>query len=234
MTWEAYWGLARRRWQVVLVLFAVVAIASVYLYQRAHRAVGFQACTTLYVSDVTAPSLTVGAAGSVETLLAGETAANFFADDILDVAQSRRVARYISARVGALPSARFADINGAISGSRKNRTVNLCVANPNAQSALSIAAQLGQALQDHRAAFIGPKLARDTYVRVVSDATVAPAPSSKALLNLALRLILGLLVALGAALLWEALDPTVRDERDLVSSLEAPVLARMPASLLRP
>lgn len=231
MTWTTYAGVLRRRWPLIAGLFIVIAVAAGYLYRKANHAAGSQACTTLYVSDVTAPSLTVGAAGSVETLLAGETAANFFADDILDVAQSRRVARYVSARLrGAhLPATTPADINGAVSGSRKDRTVNLCVTNPNSESALRVAAELGLAMQDNRAVFIGPKLARDTFVRIVSEATVGPAPTSRALLNLALRLVLGSLVALGAAFLWEAVDLTVRDERDIISALEAPVLARMPA-----
>jgi len=233
MTWTSYWGIARRRWPIIVVLFVLVAAASGYLYRKASRSAGSQACTTLYVSDVTAPSLTVGAAGSVETLLAGETAANFFADDLLDVAQSRRVAQYVSARLrpAHLPSTSTGDIAGAVSGSRKDRTVNLCVTNPNAESALQIGRTLGLTMQNHRGLFIGPKLAGDTFVRVVSEATVGPAPTSRALLNLLLRLFLGALVALGAAFIWEALDPTVRDQRDIVASLDAPVLTRMRAVL---
>jgi capsular polysaccharide biosynthesis protein len=79
-----------------------------------------------------------------------------------------------------------------------------------------------------RAQFIGPSMARRTFVREISDPTVGAAPTSSGRLTLALRLLLGLFAALGLALLWDAVDPNVRDAADAETALGAPVLAMLP------
>ena len=43
-------------------------------------------------------------------------------------------------------------------------------------------------------------------------------------MNFVLRLILGLLVAGGLALLWDALDPAVRERREVEEALRVPVV----------
>lgn len=232
MEWNAYGTILRRRWPLVTGVILLTALASGYSFLKSYRHVGSQACFTLFVADVSAPSLisappsTLAQAGQ---LLAGETAANFFADDILDVAQSTSVARYAAQRLQprGLPTTASPDIEGAVSGSRRDRTVNLCVTNPNSASASAIAGAVGTAMTVDRAKFIGAPLARRTFVKVVSPPSVGPAPAGHHLLNLILRLILGTVVALGLALLWDALDPQVRDERDVEQAVGAPVLGTL-------
>jgi Mrp family chromosome partitioning ATPase/capsular polysaccharide biosynthesis protein len=56
-------------------------------------------------------------------------------------------------------------------------------------------------------------------------ALVAPTPTRDALLGIGV----GLLLGLGAAFLWEALDKRVRDETEIQRALELPLLARLPA-----
>lgn len=209
MAWEDYWGIIRRRWWIVALIVLVDILASGYLFAKSYRHVGYQSCLVLYVADAGAPSLIAAPSDVLDTagqLLAGETAANFFADDILDVSQSGTVASYISARIASrhLPNSAPSDI--AVSGSRKDRTVNLCVANPNAASALAAGKALGYAMTSARARFMGP-IAKRTYVHIITLPTVGAAPASQHLVSLALRLILGLIAALGLALLWDALDP---------------------------
>jgi Mrp family chromosome partitioning ATPase len=57
-----------------------------------------------------------------------------------------------------------------------------------------------------------------------SAAQIAPTPRREAMLGLAL----GLLLGLGAALLWEALDKRVRDEEEIQRGLGLPLLGRLP------
>jgi len=71
-------------------------------------------------------------------------------------------------------------------------------------------------------------MARRTYVAVISSPTVGAVAASTSRLRLALEFILGLLLAGGIALLWDAADPTVRDRVDLEHLLNVPV-ARMPS-----
>lgn len=222
MPWGAYWDILRRRWPLIVVVLALDVLASGYLFARAYRTTGYQGCLTLYVADVSSPSLTLE---TTDQLLAGETAANFFADDILDVAQSARVRDAVSAALTRrqLPDSTPGQL--VVGGARKDRTVNLCVANPAPATALAAASSLGREMTSQRSHFIGAKMAARTYVTVVSPATVSRIPGSHAAINLALRLVLGLLVALGLALLWDAMDPTVRDRSDVEGALGAPVLA---------
>lgn len=239
MPWDRYWGILRRRWLIIVAVILLDVLVSGYLFAKSYRHAGYQGCVTLYVADVGAPSLISAPSDTLDTagqLLAGETAANFFADDILDVAQSQRVAAAISRtlREAAMVSRALrptlsniaaADINGSISGSRRDRTVTLCDTNPNQASALAIAGQLGNAMTSGRAQFVGAAVAKRVFVKVISSASVGAVSASHQLLNFALRVILGILVAAGLALLWDALDPAVRDRRDLAATLGVPVIA---------
>lgn len=227
MSWGSYWGIVRRRWMLIVAVLVLDVLAAGFVYSRSSRHVGYQACSTLYVADASSPSLVAAASSSVQTaeLLAGETAANFFADDILDVAQSKQVARYVSATLRSrnLPSTAEGDVEGAVSGARRDRTVDLCVANPEAASALAVAQVVDRAMTTSRARFVGKQMAHRTFVSTISAASVAPASSSSLKRDLSLRLVLGFLVAIGLALAWDALDPTVRDERDIEQAMGAPV-----------
>lgn len=222
MAWEDYWGILRRRWWIVALILVIDILASGYSFAKSYRHVGYQSCLMLYVADVGAPSLISAPSDTLDTagqLLAGETAANFYADDILDVSQSGTVASFVSSRIASrhLPSTAPADI--AVSGSRKDRTVTLCVSNPNSASALAAGQALGYAMTSARSDFMGP-VAKRTYVHIITLPSVGAAPAGTHLVSLALRLVLGLIVALGVALLWDALDPrrgTGNDPQDRVS-----------------
>jgi capsular polysaccharide biosynthesis protein len=228
MEWATYWGVVRRRWYILLAVVVLDVVAGGAVYARSRHAAGYQACTTLYVADVSAPSLISAPQTTLETagqLLAGETAANFFGDDVLDVAESSSVSSFVSSRLAGrgLPNSTAADINGSVSGSRHDRTVALCVTNPNSRTALAAASEVGTAMTSSRSRFLGTGIAKRTYVAVVSNPTVGVVPASTSRLRLGLQFVLGLLLAAGIALLWDAADPTVRDQLDLERLLSVPV-----------
>ena len=229
MAWSNYVAILRRRWLVVLVIVIVDLLISGALYVRSAKRAGFEACQTLYVADVSAPSIVSAPDATLQAegqLLSGESAANFFADDVLDVSQSRNVAQFASRRLARLhlPSTATGDIAGSITGTRRDRTVDICVGNPNETSSLAIASVIGRTMTTDRALFMGKSIARRTFVTTVSTPTAAPAPVSSSRLSVALRVFLGLLIALGFALLWDAVDPRVRDRRDVEQALGVPVL----------
>jgi capsular polysaccharide biosynthesis protein len=228
--WQDYLGFLQRRWPIIGAVLAIVVVGSAYLFLKSYRHAGYQACVTAYVADISAPGLISAPETSLAAegqLLAGETAANFFGDDVIDVAESQHVAQYVSARLAArhLPNTAAGDINGAVSGSRRDRTVTLCVNNPNSQSALAVAAELGSAMTVHRRAFLGTKIGQRVYVGIVSDPSVSKVSTRHDLFNFGLRVLLGLLLALGVALLWDALDPRVRNRQDVERALGAPILS---------
>jgi capsular polysaccharide biosynthesis protein len=226
-----YWGVVRRRWWLIGVIVLLDVVVSGYLYRKADVHAGSQSCLTLYVADVSAPSTISAPQTTLETagqLLAGETAANFFADDLLDVAQSRSVAAYMKQRAassrGLVGSDVVSGFVGSVSGSRLDRTVNLCVTKPDAATAQAGASALARAMTTDRYRFIGRQMAKRTFVNVISAPQVGPAPTGHASLTFLLRVGLGVLVALGLAFLWDALDPAVRGRRDVESALGVPVL----------
>ncbi|HEX8863353.1 MAG TPA: polysaccharide biosynthesis tyrosine autokinase [Actinomycetes bacterium] len=66
--------------------------------------------------------------------------------------------------------------------------------------------------------------------RIIADAVVPSSPSRPRLLvNAGLGLLLGIMVAIGAALLWEHVDDRLRGSEDFESRLGAPVLGAVPA-----
>lgn len=221
MDWRSYWEIVRRRWPLVAIILLLDLLGSGYLFAKSYRSVGYQGCITLYVADVSSPGVTLE---TTDQLLAGETAANFFADDILDVAQSADVATAIGRALNGAGHG-GGNTSFSVTGARKDRTVNLCVTDPSAAVAGRAATELGTLMSSSRARFIGRKMADRTYVRVISPASVSRAPAGHALVNLLLRLVLGLLVGIGLALLWDAMDPTVRNRADVEGALGAPVLA---------
>lgn len=228
MTVAHYVGILKRRRYILAVIILLNAVASGYLFLKAHRHVGFQACTTLLVQDASAPGITLGTTQQ-DQLLSGEVAANFFADDVLDVAQTRGVAAYVSHILVhlRLPNTSATDISGNVTGARKDRTVDLCVTNPESASALAISGALGRTLTTQRERFFGRSMAQRTYVSVASPPSVGPAPAGRALLSFLLRLSLGVLAAVAVAFLWDVLDPRVRDDDDVVRALGVPILARV-------
>ena len=221
-----YLGILGRRWYLIVLIICVDLAVSAYFYRQANTNAEYQSCTELYVADMSAPSLISAPPTSLQSageLLAGETAANFFADDILDIAQSASVSSYITDTV--FPTASFPQApNWAVGGSRRDRTVTLCLASPDPTVALKAGEALAAAMTTDRAKFLGP-MAKRIYTRVISPASVGPAPTSHATVTLLLRLVLGVLVALGAAFLWDALDPRVRNRADVERALRVPVLS---------
>jgi len=68
-----------------------------------------------------------------------------------------------------------------------------------------------------------------TNLSVLKQATVPPLPSSpRPLLNTAIALVLGSLIAMGVALMRELNDRRMRSEEDVVEGLKQPVLVRLP------
>jgi capsular polysaccharide biosynthesis protein len=221
----SYLGIIGRRWFLIAMIIALDVFGSAYLYHQASASAGYQACSTLYVADMGAPSSISApdtALQSTGALLAGETAANFFGDDVVDVAQSADVSTYVTGKT-------FGDakISGPpswnVTGSRKDRTVTLCLTNADPTVALRAGVMLATAMTTDRGKFLGP-MSKRIYTRVISPASVGLAPTSNAKLSLLLRIALGVLVAFGAAFLWDALDPRVRNRADVERALRVPVL----------
>ena len=63
MAWQTYWGVLWRRAPIIVAVIALDLLVSGYLYAKSSKSAGFQACQSLYVADVSAPSL-IAAPGS--------------------------------------------------------------------------------------------------------------------------------------------------------------------------
>lgn len=206
MAFSGYLGILLRRWWIVAGIILLDVLVSLYLYRKDTRALGAQSCLTVYVADLSSPGLISAPPTTLQAegeLLAGETAANFFGDDILDISRSRSVLQYMQRHA---PSGQSQPTAFGVSGSRLDRTVNLCVNAPLASQAQDGANALSRAITVDRAQFIGTAMAKRWYVHVISAPLTSPAPPSHARRDLLLRIALGVLVALGAAFLWDAVD----------------------------
>ncbi|HZU13106.1 MAG TPA: hypothetical protein VFB58_09725 [Chloroflexota bacterium] len=228
MDWMSYLAILRRRWVIIAAILVLDLAATGYLYHKAQRSAGYQSCLELYVGDAGAASYIIAPGTNLmdtqSQALAGETAANFFADDVVDVSGSRSVSSYIQTDMQHGSALVSGPIAFSISGSRVDRTVNLCVNDADASQAGVAAAYLARAMTTDRKLFFGP-VAKRIYTNVIGAPVTSPVPSGHAALTALLRLVLGLLVALGVGFVWDALDPTVRDRADAERALGVPVIS---------
>ncbi|MGH2448462.1 MAG: hypothetical protein ACRDFS_07665 [Chloroflexota bacterium] len=224
MTWDTYLAIWGRRWAIIAAILILDLLVSGALFYRSYHHTGYQASSTLYVADLGATGTSLQSTGQ---LLAGMTAADFLAEDVKDIATSQVVARYVAHSLAGrhLPDSSASDLNAAVGSSRVDRTVRLTVTSPSSATALAASRVLANALTSSRGRFMGTQMARRTLVKEISAPVATRVPANQQLTNLGLRLVLGVIVAFGAALAWDAVDPNVRDVADMEKILGVPVLA---------
>ena len=157
-----------------------------------------------------------------------ERAARLMAADLREVAQSRivagDVARYVNSR--GLGPVSPADVSGSVDAAGSGSTVSLSVSATNQLRAIGISRRLLADLSSGRSRFVGVAEARRSIVTIIGPTDVSRQSSREILSTFGLRTLLGLLVAIGLALLWDYLDDTVHGPEDAERYLGAPVLAR--------
>ncbi len=130
----------------------------------------------------------------------------------------------------------YADVNmspatlkGMISASSVNSTeiFQVVVTSPDPYQAKKLADAIAYVLPDRISNII-----ENTSAQVVDNAVVATSPSSPSYSkNTAMGFLVGLVLSMGAVVLWELFDVTIRTEEDVTQTCSHPVLASVPDML---
>lgn len=212
-----YLEILRRRWMTVVILaLAGLALAGVISLVMTPA---YTATTRLFFA--------VSGGESASDLAQGSTFAEKQMSSYAEVATSPLALEPVIRKLNLSTDA--AKLGESISASIPPETVILVidVTDPDPAKAAAIANAVGSEVADAAAELSAE---RADGSQAVQATTLAPAlvptePSSpKALRNLALGLVLGILVGLGVALLRNVLDTKVRTESDIRALTDAPIL----------
>lgn len=222
MELRAFWSVFRRRWLLVLIPPLVVALFSAVTYQ-APPAPGFNVGVNFIVGQQPVPGAELADQERYYNWLGSE----YIVNGLTDWAVSGRFKTAVSQQLAA----QNLDVSPG----------SFSVAADNVRSKLQISIQHGDAntlaqimdaaitvLTEQNAAAL-PQLGGETAVLVLLDEpVVTPLPRSlSSLLDIPLRLAIGLAAGLGLALLVEYLDPTIRS-REEAEAMGFAILGEIP------
>jgi capsular polysaccharide biosynthesis protein len=191
--WVAFW---RRRWRILVVIFAIIGIAVLALTVRTLSNRPFVAQSQMFVSIVPVSG------ASEPTGSSFESESRQAAIDLSQVVTSRQMAATVS---GQLPQFHLtpSDVQNDISGSADNRVVTITVASSTQTESVDMSNAVIDQLTHDKPRYLGSFESSRTLVTVISAPTVSRTGLRHILLNLIIRLILAALVALGVALAIE-------------------------------
>ncbi len=226
MELRAYGRIVRRYWGLVLGLPLLVLGISLVMRGLHGRQPPLYRASIVLLIDV--PPLPAEPGLGFDPRESAAQAAEYLVDDFSQFVTKEAFARLVSQHLAEQgiqvpPGA----ISASESSERRHRVVTLWVTWPDPQEAAAIARAAGEVAQRG----IDEYFARSGVVTVLQAPVVTPAaPPLRQRLELPLRVLLALLVGLGAAFLLDYLDDSVRTAEEAEALLNAPVLGEIPAN----
>ena len=214
-------GLLKKSWIIVLVsvVCAVVTFLGTYYLVVPQ----YKSAAMFYVNNNTLSMENV----SVGLTSSDMTARQKLVDSYIVILKSRQTLNAIldHAEVDISPGT----LKNMISASAVNSTeiFQVVVTSPDPYEAKKLADAITEILPDQIA-----KVIENTSAKVVDRAVVATSPSSPSYAkNTAMGFLVGLVLSMGAVMLWELFDVTIRTEEDVTQTCTHPVLAAVPDML---
>lgn len=217
MELRQYWGIIWRRWWLIAILLGVVLVVSLVTYREP---------APVYVASMRfaigiegdEPVNAASGEGRSDAWLASE----YLADDLSEVLKGGDFARRISEHTGlAVPA-------GAIYASREHRIMTVTITWSDRDQVQAIAEAVGAAVEDGGAEYFPQLSGVEAQAVLIDGPGIGQAGSSlRQKLDLPIRLFVALVAGVALAFLWEALDDTVRNRRDM-ELLGTPVLGEIP------
>lgn len=220
MELRQYWSIVKSRLWIVVAL-TVLAFVFALVFQPEYQE-SYEAQTKLAIKS--SGGQVGGAYYSAEYY--NYLASEYLVDDIATAIESSSFLDDVQERLKDRPEGvPF----GRIVTKKTHRVLTIAVTSSKAQDALDIARMSGEILSDPGAKYWLQLGASNPEVAVIQPAIVVAASGEKrALLDIGLKAVLGLLVGLGLAFLLDYLDGSLRDRGDAERTLGLQVLGEVP------
>ena len=209
MELRAFYSIFRRRWLLVLIPPLVVALFSLVTYQPP-PAPGFNVGVNFIVGQTPAPEANVADQERYYNWLGSEYIVNGLTDWAVSGNFKTAVSNQLAQENIDVPPGSF-----SVAADNVRSKLQLSIQHGNAETLASIMNAAITVLNEQNADAL-PQLGGETAVLVLLDEPiVTPLPRSlSSLLDIPLRLAIGLAAGLGLALLVEYLDPTIRTRQE--------------------
>ncbi len=215
-----YWNILRRGWWIPALLVVLVAAFSLVTY-RAPAPV-FQA-TVRFTIGVSADRPVQG----VDPILTSYQASEYIRDDFVEILHSQMFANDVNANLqGTHLTVGKGNISGAVE--KQRRLMSMTITWGDEAQARVIANAAAKTLETENAKYFKQLGSEGATVTIIDGPDVAPVGQSlREKMDIPIRLALALAVGLLLAFLWDYVDTTIRDVRE-VEALGLKVLGEIP------
>ncbi|MBI2942004.1 MAG: hypothetical protein HYY04_16360 [Chloroflexi bacterium] len=220
-----YWDVIARRWWAVVGVFLVALAASVVGLTIVPPTSIYQATIRLSIHPNLEPR------GGIYYMYDGYyafLASEYLNDDLIEVIRSGSFLRLIQEQargeIGRAPG-------GSVDAKKAHRVVTLTASSSTPDDALHLVRAAGTVLADTSGpdgGVLGRLSARSASIVVVDPPTPAGGGSQRALADLAMRALLGVIAGLALAFLLDYLDDSLRSPAEVEEVLGVPVLGAIP------
>lgn len=226
MELREYWRILRRHWWLIVAVVGATLVVTLALRALRPTAPHYQA--SLRVTVGIAPEEGAGAYYTYDryyTWLASE----YLVDDLSEVVRSAAFATAVSEE---LADTGLQVHRGEISGStvpvKQHRILTISIGGGDPARVQAIAEAAARVLDQRNAEFLAQLGSENAVIHVIDPPAVGLVGASlRERLDLPMRMALALVAAVALAFLWDYVDDSVRDVRDL-ERLGMPLLAKLP------
>ena len=216
------WQILRRRWWLPLGLAILAAASSLLVTARASER--WQGSISLAISlPGQPPSPTLFTYNDYYTWVTSE----YLIDDLSEIMKGRSFAEDVLAEAGGSPAGDV--VMQGQKAEKTHRVLRFSVEAADREQARRLADAAARVIETKGGDYLAQLQQQNALVRVVDGPSIAPVrPVTRSALDAGVRGALGLLLGLGALLLIEYLDPTIRSARELERLLQVPVMGEIP------
>lgn len=232
-----YFSVIRRRWRVIVGLFALVFAVALFFAFRGPRS--YEAQTRLAVSVGDAQTAAT-ARGPLPPPTADQApysyyreyylwlASEYLADDLSEIIQSEAFAKDIAAYLKE--DVDPASIRDVVRVRKTHRILDMSVQGSSPERARRLAEGIVATVRDKGHLYLAQLATPLGQIVALDEPRVRSATTTGSLVaDVGLRALLALLVAIFGAFIVEYLDTTLRTRRDVQRNLGLPVLGEIPA-----
>jgi capsular polysaccharide biosynthesis protein len=224
-----YWAIIHRRWWLPAAVTLIAFVASTVVAVRGAAAYR----TDMRIAVSTIPTLDPATTPYFDPVYYGNLDSEYLADDMSEFMTSRAFAGEVQRELAAADGYDI-DLTSILDATRTKKThrfIDVTLTTATAEQGQQIADSISRIISDrnHLAIYLKALTAYNTQLSVVTPPDTHRANSPLGLVSeIGLRTLIGLVIGIALAFLFDYLDPNVRSRQEAESLVQAPVLAEIP------